>query len=211
MCIKNTCKTFLCISFMIIMLLLGMVGCSKPQAGPLPYDNSADVLKTAVQKYNDDIEQLNLPYRVRMTMSVVYDMETLQSKGIVQTVRYNKGRYYSITPVQDNRYLLLLYSEDKGNPIYVVDGFLVSTLSDKHIAKDFKIGMNRDEVVQRDPSASLFENFSYHRFSNNAMIRIEYEIKNTNQYVVSEIEKLNHSDSVLNYLLDQDLKLINQS
>ncbi len=188
-------------------LLIGLMGCRKETK--LQYDNKSDITTLKEQELSTDIEELNLPYEVRTALSVVYKINTLKSDGIVDLVRYNKDKFYSVTLVEDNKYLFLLY-EENNEEYHVVDGFLTSTLVDKKIFENISVGMRLEDIIEKDPSSCVFENYSYHRFSDKSMLRIEYVLED-NHDIVSEFYFLeNPEGSVLDYLLPEDLEKILQ-
>lgn len=203
---KNGKETFLCLLLTIVMLTCGFWGCSKAQPKN-QYDNKLDITNMQPQNVTQKIIQLGLPNEIRMSMSVIHDIDTLKKEGIVDTIRYNKNRYYSVTPLEKNQYLFLLYN-DNGDSLYVVDGFLASTLVDKTVFQDIAVGMTQEDILKRDPSSCIFEKYSYHRFSDKSIFRIKYERNSENKYLVSEYDYIENSESVLNFLLQQDMDKI---
>lgn len=204
---ENYKKTYLLL--FLIVLVFGSVGCSKEQP-KLQYDNKSDV--SAVQKHDltVEIERLNRPNDFQMSLSIVHDINALKSAGVVKIIRYNKNRYYSITPIKDDKYLLLLYGEND-DILYAIDGFLVSTLANRTAFEDISVGMDREEIIKKDPSSCVFDHYSYHRFSDKSILCIKYETNTENQYLVSEYYYLENPVSVLDYLLPKDLEKIQQS
>lgn len=201
---------FLFLSF----ILIGLMGCSKEvnisKEVSISYDNESDITTLRERELSDVIEALNLPYEMRTALSVVYDLEDLKSDGIVDIVRYNKDKdmFYSVTHVEGGRYLLLLYEPHKKG-YHVVDGFLVSTLANKASFENISKGMKREEIIKNDPSACVFENRSYHRFSDKSILRIDYTLED-GQYIVSDFQYLEDQVFVLDYLLPKDSEIILQ-
>lgn len=206
---KNKLKAYICISLTIVVLLFTMAGCDEPDS-KVPYNNKMNVSDVQAQEITDEIERLAYPNHVSMSLSFVKYIDDLKESGIVNIVRFNKGRYYSVTPCADNKYLFLLYNESS-EQIYVIDGFLVSVLADKDDFKDIFVGQDRDEILKKDPSSFVLEDYSYHRFSDKSVLCVKYELNDENRYVVSEYEYIEMSDSVLDYLLKQDLQKILKS
>ena len=196
-----------CIACLCAITLV-LTGCHS-DAPPGSYDNEAVVAGIEKQELTQQLQNLALPQAEQMVKSVTYRMDTLRSEGVVQIVRFNKGRYYSVTPMTDGRYLFLLYSDQDMETPYVVDGYLGSPFPDKDDFKAIAVGMSRDDMIARDPSACVVgERSSYHRFSDKSILCIEYEADGENGYVVSAFGYLKEKDSVLYYLLPQDFDLI---
>ena len=99
------------IKSVIVLLLLACIlaGCSLENGGQkkiiLDYDNETDIATLDEQALSDDIDRLNCPSEILKNMSAVYVMDSLQAENIVGLVRYNNGRYYSVTKVEGGRYL----------------------------------------------------------------------------------------------------------
>lgn len=203
---KNGIRTCLYLSVTIVMLTFGFIGCTKIHTKN-QYNNNLDITNVQPQNVTGKIVQLALPNEIRMSMSVLYDIDTLKKEGIVDTIRYNKNRYYSVTPLENNQYLFLLYNAD-GDPLYVVDGFIASTLVDKTTFQDIAAGMTQEDILKRDPSSCKFEEYTYHRFSDKSILCIKYERSSENKYLVSEYDYIDNSESVLNFLLQQDMDKI---
>lgn len=196
-----------CYLLLLLMILaLGSVGCNKEEPR-FPYDNETDVSELPERDSPKHILSLNLPNYVRMTLSVVHDINALKADGSVGIVRYNKNKYYSITPIKSGRYLLILYGEN-GDTLNHIDGFLVSTLANKDDFKDVSVGMDKEEIIKKDPSACVLDYSSYHRFSDKSILYIKYEKNAENQYVVSDYYYLIDPVSVLDYLLPMDFERI---
>lgn len=207
---KKLFKTIFLLPF--LFLIIGMIGCGKEtnlqydNKTNLQYDNKTDIAALKEQELSPEIERLNRPYEIRAALSVVYDMETLKSDGIAEIVRFNQDKFYSVTHVEDGKYLFLLY-EEQNEDYYVIDGFLVSTLADKTFFENISKGMKREEILKNDPSSCIFENCSYHRFSDKSMLKIEYTLED-DQYIVSEFQFIKNPVSVLDYLLPEDFDKI---
>ena len=194
----------LIILFLLLFLPVSITGCAKDIKQP--YDNQTDIATLTEHKLSDKIKSLNIPYQIRQGLSVIWDIEELKSDGLAQIVRFNKGRYYSITRVENGEYLFLLYI--KNNEQYVVvDGFLVSTLADKAFFEKITKGMSKDEIVKNDPSSYVDKNCSIHRFKDNSILEIKYTLED-DEYIVSEFQFLENQLSVLEYLLPEDLEKI---
>ena len=96
----------------------------------MKYDNEKDIRAFEIVEKEDVPEGL-LKSGIGSS-SLVITLEALQEQGIVQALRYNKEHYYSITPLSDGSYLLLLFEEStfeaNGNEkeiLYVVDNCLI--------------------------------------------------------------------------------------
>lgn len=184
-----------------------LTSCSKNVE--LEYDNKTDI--TTLKENESTIDVMlssNIPYDVLSMFSTAFYLDDLKKEGIVDVLRYNKGKYYSVTKIKDKGYLFLLY--EKNNHGYlVVDSLLVSKLLDKKVLSNVKEGTLRTEVEALDQTAYFMDNsYSAHRLSDKSKIDMTYRLVN-DQYVVSEIEKEENNDkSVLYYLLEKDFKVI---
>lgn len=208
-------------SFSCILLLLALTGCSKEPDPPffVPYDNSTPLSSLPEQDIHGcDLNAYSAPSRIRLAGSLSWWLDDLYSRGVATLVRYNKGRYYSVTCVsapqtQPRQYLFLLYErneyEEGVDRYYVADGFLVSKLPDKPFFETITPGMSRLDILENDPlaytsSSSLGRLFhSYHRFEDKSILQITYEAGDLDYYV-TESEFLENQLSVLDYLLPQD-------
>ncbi|MGF7144656.1 hypothetical protein HNQ56_003088 [Anaerotaenia torta] len=190
----------------LLFLFLGITACKKEEK--LLYDNRSDISAIREQEFSSKIQSLNIPYGERMLMSVVYDLESLKSDGLIDIVRYNKEKdmFYSVSHMEGGQYLFLLYEEFKGS-YHMIDGFLVSTLADKALFENISRGMKQEEIIKDDPSSCIYLNHSYHRFSDKSMLRVDYTVENTH-YIVSDFEFIENTISVLDYLLPKDLEQI---
>ncbi|MCI8307100.1 MAG: hypothetical protein HFH14_03520 [Lachnospiraceae bacterium] len=191
---------------MLAMLTAMAAGCSlddgRVQKKPLEYDNETDLTSLDEHVLSDKIKELNCPNDVRENMSVVYTIDTLINENVVGLVRYNKGKYYSVTKVENGGYLFLLY-ESNGETYYLADGMLVSTLVDTSLSADIEKGMSRDEIIEKDPSAYVGLDCSYHRLNDKSTLVVNY-IEEDGSYVVSETGFSSNPASVLHYLTDED-------
>lgn len=82
---------------MIVLLLLALAGCHFYMPPDGSYDNKADVAGVEKQELTQQIRNLALPQEELMTRSITYRMDALKSEGVVQIVRFNQDRYYSVT------------------------------------------------------------------------------------------------------------------
>lgn len=202
-------------------LLITAAGCGSGVQG-IDYDNKAKVSETEEKTLTaQEKEVLSRPNEVQMTMSFTYDMKELKDEKVVDIIRFNKERYYSVATVENGRYLFLLYSgdtekeaEENGENLIVVDGYLASGFADKEDFRDFGKGMTKEEVLSLDLNSYVFsEDDSYHRFSDKSILSVRYELNDAGQYVVSDYEYYYPGDereSVIEYLLSEDLELISQ-
>ena len=210
-------KRYKLISLAIVLLAIFLffitVGCSSVEKG-ITYDNRTNIRDVKKVELTEKIEQLSVPSEIGSFMSVCYRIEDLKSEGIVDIVRFNKGRFYSVTPVEDDRYLFLLYTDDDSH--CVVDGYLASGFADKEYFKDIKIGTERDKILKKDKNAYVSDNRSYHRFSDGTIMVISYSKKEDGRYTVSDYYSYSadeskddlYRESVVNYLLPEDLELL---
>ena len=202
----------LCIMILSCIFFI-TVGCSSVEKG-ITYDNRTNIRDVKKVELTEKIEQLSVPSEIGSFMSVCYRIEDLKSEGIVDIVRFNKSRFYSVTPVEDGRYLFLLYTDDDSH--CVVDGYLASGFADKKYFKDIKIGTDRDKILKKDKNAYVSDNSSYHRFSDGTIMVISYSKKEDGRYTVSDYYSYSadeskddlYRESVVNYLLPEDLELL---
>ena len=182
---------------------------------PYPYDNFK--LVSTLEKKDVD-EELMISLR---TISSRCYMDGLLSRGFAGVIRYHNGGYYSITPLTDGRYLLVVISVDEGGNTWVSDYYYVSELCDrKTFDETVKIGMPMEEVLALDPNVDSWERtvdkvtdyYSKHRFNDRSAVSVHYVVdEETYQPVVADITELTNSkmvDNVLEYLLPWDLALI---
>lgn len=214
-----------------VVLLATAAGCSESEPKPdydskaadceseiLDYDNEIDAADAEAQSLTEKIRgNLAAPGSFLGSLSTCYGIEGLKSEGIVQIVRFNDGRYYSVTPVEGGRYLFLLYSDGENlcndESFYVVDGYLTSGFADRDEFEDVEPGMSREEILLKDPNAYVSENFSYHRFSDKSVLEIEYDadkniVLDSFCYYPEDHKGEPYMESVVDYLLPQDLALI---
>lgn len=209
------------VCFLFLSLLAGVTGCGKDLKQPyntlteqelseeearIPYDNQTDIATLTEHKLFDEIKSLNIPYRIRQGLSVIWELEELKSSGLVQIVRFNKGKYYSVTRVENGKYLFLLYTKNKEQYI-VADGYLVSKLADKAFFENIAKRMRQDDIIKNDPSSYVHEGLSIHRFKDNSILEIRYTLED-GVYIVSEFQYLENQLTVLDYLLPEDLEKI---
>ena len=121
-------KKFLPFILYVVLLFL-ITGCAQ-EALLYKYDNEKDIRAFEIVEKEDVPEGLLKPGIE--SSSLVIMLEALQEQGIVQALRYNKEHYYSITPLSDGSYLLLLFEmsrfEANGEEeeiLYVVDNCLI--------------------------------------------------------------------------------------
>lgn len=199
--------------FMSIIFLLATAGCSSSKK-TIAYDNESDITDIKALALTEQIETLALPSEIRAGMSVCYSVDDLKSENIVEIVRFNNGRYYSVTPVENGQYLFLLYADNDDH--CVIDGYLAAGFSDNEVFKDLQAGENRDEILSKDSNAYVVDNSSYHRFSDKTVLVIKYVEDNAGKYIVSDFYSYNSADykddpyreSVVDYLLPKDLELL---
>ncbi len=201
---KKNQKLIICL--MLLFLSVSITGCEKDIEQPYDYDNQTDIATLTEHKLSDEIEWLKIPYQIRQGFSYARDIEELTSDGLAQIVRFNKDRYYSVTRVENGKYLFLLYTKNIQEYL-VADGFLVSTFADKAFFDNITKGMRQDEIIENDPSAYVSEDYSSHRFKDGSILEIRYVLED-GIYIVSEFQYLENQLSVLDYLLPKDLEKI---
>lgn len=200
----------------VVVLLATTTGCGSVEKGTA-YDNRADIEDVKKVELTEKIEQLSLPAEMSGAMSVCHSIDELESEGIVDIVRFNRGRFYSVTPVEDGRYLFLLYTDDDSQ--CVADGYLASGFADKELFKDIKAGTEMDEILKKDENAYVSEGRSYHRFPDGTVMVISYSEDGEGRYAVSDYHSYSsdesgddpYRESVVSYLLPQDLELLTQN
>lgn len=157
--------------------------------------------------------------------SHTYSTEEMKQKGIVECMRYNDGHYYSITPLSDGRYLLVLfriwkdvYPETENTFMIVTDYYFASKLCErKKFDEEIKIGKPMEEVLVLDPNAESWERtvnsvtdyYSCHRFDDGSMVYVYYTMdKEMQKPIVESFRDGDTQNSVLSYILDRDLELL---
>ena len=197
----------------VIALMAVAAGCGASES-ELGYDNKADVAGVEEQALTEKINNLARPGIVQGAMSICYDIEELKSEKIVEVVRFNDGRYYSVTPVENGKYLFLLYGEpgEDDNSPYVVDGYMTSGFADKDEFKDIRIGMSKETILTKDSNSYEDELITCHRFEDKTVLVIEYDkdANTVSDYYYYPEDRKDDSDweSVVDYLLPEDLELL---
>ena len=191
-------------------------GCSASEP-KLDYDNKTNVTDVEEQVLTEKInDNLASPSKIQASLSICHDIEDLKAEKIVQIVRFNYGRYYSVTPVEDGKYLFLLYSDKErcnGDSIYVVDGYLTASFANKENFNDIEARMSKEKILMKDPNAYVFENLSYHRFSDQSVLEFEYDadkniVSEYYYYYPADYKEDPYRESVVDYLLPKDIELI---
>ncbi len=193
----------------ILSIVLLFSSCSNQRNFDCLYDNdiSIDSISDA-QIPKDDLEMINLPFEVQSSLSRVLSFNLLKDNWSIGSVlRYNNGKYYSIDKLDEDRLLLILYREMDDADLMVIDGVVVSKLISKDDFSKIVVGISKSDVFSIDSNAVFEEKYSYHRLSDGTMFRITYE-NNKDELVVSSIDEMNTDNSVIQYLIDKDLKLI---
>ena len=113
--------------------------------------------------------------------------------------------------------MFLLYSDGEtlcdSESYYVVDGYLTSGFADRDEFEDVGPGLSREEILLKDPNAYVYENFSYHRFSDKSVLEIEYDtdkkiVLDSLFYYPEDHKEEPYMESGVDYLLPQDLALL---
>lgn len=198
---------------MMVTLLVSTAGCSASEKN-IVYDNNKDVTDISKLELTEQIENLAVPNEVHAGMSVCHSVDDLKYENIVKIVRFNKGRYYSVTPIENGQYLFLLYTDN--NDHCVIDGYLASGFSDKNAFQDIEIGTNIEEILLKDANSCVLDNHSYHRFSDKSILVIEYSKNDDGKHLVSDYfyyypgnyKDDQYRESVVDYLLPKDFELL---
>ena len=132
------------------MVLFTISGCAKDTLS-YKYDNQKEISAFEVVDIKEVPDEL-VNHEMGWS-SLLITLESLQEQGIVQSLRYNKEHYYSITPLSDGSYLLLLFEvsafEANGEEkeiLYVVDNCLILAAADGGDA-DVEL---QDKMVTKD-------------------------------------------------------------
>lgn len=209
-------KRFLYV-FVCIMLLVSIGGCGKKNL-PYEYDNSRAVSTFDVLKV-EDIPDMNM---IDGSLSIAQTMDNMKDEGIAQVLRYNKDQFYSITPLSDGRYLIVLFhcSDNPNNAVtFVQDYYIAAKLTDRASFEEaVKVGTKLEDVIASDTNTVVkeYEDYfdgpqcsSFHRFSDKSYVGIKYVIDEKTQVkTVGEIVELDAADSVITYLLPKDFELL---
>ncbi len=204
-------KVLVALLCMIVVFLV--VGCGKEDVA-FKYDNKtkADLLEKI--ELSDIPERLYYPWPTQGSYSSYCTLELLLSKGIVTTLRYNQGHYYSITPLSDKKYLMVLYDEmsylDDKKMLYVVDSYIAESLVERATFEEtVQIGTKMEEVRLADENGVFTDHSSYHRFRDKSMLAIEYTMdEDTLSKEVQVIIECDLDKSVLTYMLPDDFTVI---
>ena len=142
-------KKIVCVILSAVLLFI-LSGCAK-ETLPYKYDNQKEISAFEVVDIKDVPDKCLK--RGIGSSSLLITLESLQEQGIVQSLRYNKEHYYSITPLSDGSYLLLLFEvsafEANGEEkeiLYVVDNCLILAAADGGDA-DVEL---QDKMVTKD-------------------------------------------------------------
>lgn len=192
-----------------ILVVIVSTGCSSAQA-ELPYDNDAIATDLQEQKITQAVENIALPYFEHEMRSIQHSMDEIRRENLIGIVRYNKGRYYSVTPMEDGKFLFLLFNNEFSTEYNVSDGYLASSFADKHNFDHLKVGMPQENVLARDSTAWVdeFGVSSCHHFSDGSILLIDYELDASDKWVVSEYMYTREKESVVRYLIPGDKKLL---
>lgn len=203
------------ITILCIILVLLVVGCGKEEV-TFKYDNKKKVDLLKEIELSEVSERLYQPWQVQGFFSLYWTRELLLNSGIGTTLRYNQGRYYSIDPLSDKRYLMILYDEMSHRPLddkktlYMVDSYIVSTLVDRATFEEaVQIGTKMEEVRLADENGVFGDCLSYHRFRDKSMLAIHYTInEDTLSKEVDQIMECEVDKSVLTYMLPDDFAVL---
>ena len=209
-------KRFLYV-FICIMLIASISSCGKKKL-PYEYDNNREVSTFDVLEV-EDIPDMNM---IDGSLSIARTMDKMKDEGIAQVLRYNKDQFYSMTPLSDGRYLIVLFhwSDNPDNvSTFVQDYYIAAKLTDRASFEEaVKVGLKLEDVIASDPNTVVEEYVDYfdgpqcssfHRFSDKSYIGIKYVIDEKTQVkTVSEIVELDATDSVITYLLPKDFALL---
>ena len=149
----------------------------------------------------------------------------LLAAGAVSVLRFNEGRYYSVSRISDGSYLFVLYKEVKkdvpqdqvADQLVIADGFRVKQLLPANAGRLIKICFTpKDSVPLWDPNGYYVEGgdenntpTSYHRFADRSTWIFFSDRNEKNEWVVTFAGALPDSNnSVFTYMLDEDLALV---
>lgn len=149
----------------------------------------------------------------------------LLAAGAVSVLRYNEGRYYTVSQISDGSYLFVLYKEVKkdvpqdqvADQLVMADGFRVKRLLPISAERLIQICFTpKDTVPLWDPNGYYVEGgdenntpTSYHRFSDRSTWIFFSDRNDKNEWVVTFAGALPDSyNSVFTYMLDEDLALV---
>ena len=197
--------------FIVSALILAMCSCKYDNNNTTDstfYGNNMDVKKVSTVELDAHILHLSLPNTTQMSMSRVIYLEYLINEDIVKCIRLSDNNYYSVTPIQvDNsiEYLFLLYDTDA---YILVDGMLTTKLLDKDAFSEISTLTTFSEVRNIDKSSKIIDGYSYHHLDNRSVLRISYIQTDTSETLIEKYECFKTSKSILDYLLPQDIALV---
>ena len=206
-----------------VWILCTLCACKEPE--PI-YDNELSELPVVSAKWiqpkweipcdiwEHDVEK----DAVRPTYNEIRDA------GAISVLRYNEGRYYSVSRISDGSYLFVLYQripsdtkpEEVADLLVLEDGFRVKKLLPRSAERFIKICFTpKDSVPLWDPNGYYIEGedeptpISYHRFSDRSTMIFFCDVNEKDEWVVTFAGTMPDStNSVLTYLLDADLELV---
>lgn len=199
---------------MIIILLPVVSGCSKNYHENLSdtyaYDNTTNISDLEAIEIDENEPLIQSPWLLQETKSFITTSHNLNKKNLIGILRYNNGKFYSVTPQKNSGYLFVLYEEsvvNENNCLVVVDSFICNQklVNKNDFIKKLSINNTSQEILGFDPNTYSDGTYSYHRFEDGSVVCIEY----INDHV-SKINDIDtqESNSVIKFLLPQDLELI---
>lgn len=149
----------------------------------------------------------------------------LQEAGAVSVLRYNEGRYYTVSRISDGTYLFVLYKEvDEDLPqdqvadhLVMVDGFRVKRLLPRDADRLIQICFTPKDIIPLwDPNGYYIEGgsesntpTSYHRFSDRTTTICFSDRNEKGEWIVTFSGSLPDAyNSVFTYVLEEDLALV---
>ena len=195
-------KTLIC----LLVLAVVFSACNKQNN---EYNNNIELSNIITVNINNKkvqsmLNTINKPYEV--SFSRVAYLSSLKEIGLGTIIRYNKNHFYSVDKLSDGKYVFLLLSPID-NDYVVNDGIIVSKLIERASFVDVKKGTKKSTIIGLDNNSVDFGQTSYHRFSDDSMIKIEY-INNGSEYIANSIIELDNNMSVVHYLLIKDLQCV---
>ena len=200
---------------LISLLTIFTYGCSnvldsKNNDKPYNYNNTSEVTLSDNSILENEIYgSISFPYFIQNGLSIIITSDELNNAGLSMNMRYNNGRYYSVSYFGEKNYLFLLYDKKNhsSDELIVVDGFRTnsSLINMADFKEKVKVGTSKDEVLKIDPNAFVHGNQTFHRFYEESSLLIEYD-----DSIVVNITEIDGCESVLNYVTSQDLKLISE-
>ena len=221
--------------FLVIVLLFSLTACGKSSIAPevleiqtdtdshrsphyaIPYDNEtpAETLKgTSESKLEEQMWGIGglgaLGWSSGQT--ITWDqLQQLVGEGHA-CLRFQYGRYYAVAKMNDGSYLFLLFQKPNGNELLSIDSCFIRKLSSAKTANRIKTDALLEEVKEKVSCRWPEEKLPIYSETEDAFVGRFSDLTTRSYYFqngkLAKVNILPAEDSVLTYLLPQDLALL---